>query len=282
LGFPFLTGFYSKDIILETAFGKYCSYGYFSYILGTLGAFFTSFYSIRLLYLTFLSKPNAFKSVIFFVKESKEYPINLVLSLLAIPSIFAGFYFKDLFIGLGSDFWGHSIYILPENMNKIDSEFIDQFIKLLPLFFSCLGFIFSFILYTFFTVFLFKIKISNLGKKIYNFLNKKWFFDKIYNEYFVQSLLNISYRVSYKIIDRGIIEVFGPLGLTKIVSKKAVFLYKLQSGFLYHYTLIVLIASTFSLLIRQICLQYEFLIDFKISILFFLFIFYFIALKNKF
>ena len=280
MGFPFLTGFYSKDIILETAFGKYCSYGYFSYILGTLGAFFTSFYSIRLLYLTFLSKPNAFKSVIFFVKESKEYPINLVLSLLAIPSIFAGFYFKDLFIGLGSDFWGHSIYILPENMNKIDSEFIDQFIKLLPLFFSCLGFIFSFILYTFFTVFLFKIKISNLGKKIYNFLNKKWFFDKIYNEYFVQSLLNISYRVSYKIIDRGIIEVFGPLGLTVIISKNANNLYKLQSGLLYHYTLIILISITFILVFKQIALSGYFLIDFRVCLLFYIFCLFFIFLKK--
>jgi NADH-ubiquinone oxidoreductase chain 5 len=282
IGFPFLTGFYSKDVILELAYGKFSTSGYFSYILGTCGAFFTSFYSTRLLYLTFLSKPNAYKSVLFLTKESMIYPINIVLALLAIPSIFIGYYLKDMLIGLGSDFWGNSIYVLPENMNRIDAEFINQCIKLLPLMLTFTGFFFAFIFYTFFNFFLFNLKVSNIGKKIYNFLNKKWFFDKIYNEYLVQNVLNISYRISYKIIDRGIIEIFGPLGLTKIVSKKAVFLYKLQSGFLYHYTLIVLIASTFSLLIRQICLQYEFLIDFKISILFFLFIFYFIALKNKF
>ena len=274
MGFPFLTGFYSKDIILETAFGKFCNYGYFSYILGSIGAFFTSYYSIRLLYLTFLSKPNNYKSVIFLAKESKEYPINIVLSLLAIPSIFAGFFFKDLFIGLGSGFWGTSIYILPENMNKVDSEFIDQLIKLIPLFFSCLGFIFSFILYTFFNFFLFKIKISKIGKKIYTFLNKKWFFDKIYNEYFVQNLLYISYRISYKIIDRGIIEIFGPLGLTTIISKKANILYKLQSGLLYHYTLIVLISITFILIYSQISINNYFLIDFRICFLLLLFIFY--------
>jgi NADH-ubiquinone oxidoreductase chain 5 len=280
MGFPFLTGFYSKDIILETAFGKFCNSGFFSYILGIIGAFFTSFYSIRLLYITFLFKPNAYKSVIFLVKESKEYQINLVLFLLVLPSIFAGFYFKDLFIGLGSDFWGNSIYILPENMNRIDAEFIDQFIKLLPLFFSCLGFIFAFILYSFFNFFLFKIKISNLGKKTYNFLNKKWFFDKIYNEYLVQSILNISYRVSYKIIDRGIIEVFGPLGLTIIISKKANNLYKLQSGLLYHYTLIILISITFILIFRIISLNYFFFLDFRICLLFILFIFYFLSQKK--
>lgn len=275
MGFPFLTGFYSKDIILETAFGKFCDYGYFSFILGILGAFFTSFYSIRLLYLTFLSKPNTYKSIIILAKESKEYPINLVLFLLTFPSIFAGFYFKDLFIGLGSDFWGNSIYTLPENMNKIDSEFIDQFIKLLPLFFSFLGFTLSFVLYTFFNFFLFKMKISNLGKKIYNFLNKKWFFDKMYNEYFVQNLLNISYKVSYKIIDRGIIEVFGPLGLTVIITKKAQNLYKLQSGLLYHYTLIFLVSITFILLFRQIESNYFFLTDIRVCILYIIFIFYY-------
>lgn len=282
MGFPFLTGFYSKDVILELAYGKFSNSGYFSYILGTCGAFFTSFYSTRLLYLTFLSKPNAYKSVLFLTKESITYPINIVLVLLAIPSIFIGYYLKDMLIGFGSDFWGNSIYVLPENMNRIDSEFINQFIKLLPLMLTFIGFLLAFTFYTFFNFFLFKLKVSHMGKKIYNFLNKKWFFDKIYNEYLVQNVLNISYRISYKIIDRGIIEIFGPLGLTVIVSKKAVFLDKLQSGFLYHYTLIVLIASTFSLLIRQICLQFDFLIDFKISILFFLFIFYFTSLKNKF
>jgi NADH-ubiquinone oxidoreductase chain 5 len=279
MGFPFLTGFYSKDVILELAYGKFSNFGYFSYLLGTFGALFTSFYSTRLLYLTFLTKPNAYKSSFFLTKESIQYPINIVLAVLAIPSIFIGYSLKDMFIGLGSDFWGNSIYVLPENMNRIDAEFINQNIKLLPLILTFIGFVSAFILYTYLNFFLFKLKISNIGKRIYNFLNKKWFFDKIYNEFLVQNVLNISYRVSYKIIDRGIVEVFGPLGLALIISKKAFFLYKLQSGFLYHYTLIILIGSTFVLFIRQICLYFDFLIDFKIIILFFLFIFFYP--KNK-
>ena len=64
IGFPFLTGFYSKDVILEVAYGKYSTSGHYSYLLGSLGAFLTAFYSTRLLHLTFLSNPNGYKSVI--------------------------------------------------------------------------------------------------------------------------------------------------------------------------------------------------------------------------
>jgi NADH-ubiquinone oxidoreductase chain 5 len=281
MGFPFLTGFYSKDVVLEVAYGKFCNSGYFSFILGACGAFFTAFYSTRLIFLTFLSKPNAYKSVIFLTKESFSYPINIVLAVLAIPSIFIGFYLKDMFIGLGTDFWGNSIFVLPENMNRIDAEFINQLIKALPVILTLLGSLFAFICYAFFNNFLFKLKISLIGKKIYNFLNKKWFFDKIFNEYLTQNVLNFGYRISYKIIDRGIIEIFGPLGLTTIISKKANNLYKLQSGFLYHYTLLILIGSTLLLGSRYFWLYFTDFIDYKLFILFFLFSSYFILNKSK-
>jgi NADH-ubiquinone oxidoreductase chain 5 len=280
MGFPFLTGFYSKDVILEIAYGKFSNIGHFSYVLGTCGAFLTAFYSTRLLYLTFLSKPNAYKSVIFSAQEP-SYQINTVLALLAIPSIFIGFYLKDMCIGLGTDFWGNSIFVLPENMNRIDAEFINQFFKLLPVIVTCLGSFFAFLSYTFFDNFLFKFKISIIGKKLYNFLNRKWFFDKVFNEYITQNLLKFGYRTTYKIIDRGIIEIFGPLGLSTIISKKANYLYKLQSGFLYHYTLIILISSTVFLGIRQFWLYFSDFIDYRIFILLFLFISFFVSNKNK-
>ena len=125
-----------------------------------------------------------------------------------------------MFIGLGSNFWGNAIFVLPENMNRLDSEFIPQTFKTLPVFFSLTGAVLAFLLYTFFNNFLFKLKISVLGKKLYNFLNRKWFFDKFYNEYIAQNLLKFSYRICYKIIDRGIVEVLGPMGLSKIITKK--------------------------------------------------------------
>jgi NADH-ubiquinone oxidoreductase chain 5 len=269
MGFPFLTGFYSKDVILEVAYGKFNTSGHFSYLLGTIGAFLTAFYSMRLLYLTFLSKPNIFKSVIFSAKES-SYQINFSLLVLTIPSIFIGFYAKDMFIGLGTNFWGNSIFVLPENMNRIDAEFICQTYKLLPVILSITGASLAFIFYTFGKNFLFKLKVSRLGKKFYNFLNKKWFFDKIINEHITQNFLKFGYRVCYKIIDRGIIEVLGPLGLTKIVLKKSKYLYYFQSGHIFHYTLLFLISSTVLLSIRQISNIFFIYPDYRSFFLFFI------------
>src|SRR6056300_1173270 len=103
IGFPFLTGFYSKDLILEISYGKYNLIGYFSYFLGTFGAFLTAFYSTRLIYLTFLSAPNGYKPVICSAYDS-SYQISISLFLLVIPSVLIGFYAKDMVIGFGSDF----------------------------------------------------------------------------------------------------------------------------------------------------------------------------------
>ena len=280
MGFPFLTGFYSKDVILEIAYGKFTNSGHFSYILGTCSAFLTAFYSTRLLYLTFLSKPNAYKPVFFSAKEA-SYQINTVLILLAIPSIFIGFYFKDMCIGLGTDFWGNSIFVLADNMNRIDAEFINQELKLLPVILTCLGSFLAFVSYTFFDSFLFKFKTSIIGKKFYNFLNRKWFFDKVFNENINQNFLQFGYRISYKIIDRGIIEIFGPLGLSTVISKNANRLYKLQSGVLYHYTLIILVSSTLVLGFRQFWLYFTYYLDYRIFILLIIFVSFFIANNKK-
>nr|YP_010241706.1 NADH dehydrogenase subunit 5 [Rhizosolenia setigera]QTI82394.1 NADH dehydrogenase subunit 5 [Rhizosolenia setigera]WAQ69957.1 NADH dehydrogenase subunit 5 [Rhizosolenia setigera]WAQ69993.1 NADH dehydrogenase subunit 5 [Rhizosolenia setigera]WAQ70029.1 NADH dehydrogenase subunit 5 [Rhizosolenia setigera]WAQ70065.1 NADH dehydrogenase subunit 5 [Rhizosolenia setigera] len=246
-GFPFLTGFYSKDVILEVAYGKYTNISHYSYILGTLGAFLTAFYSTRLIYLTFLSKPNGFKNIICYAYDS-SYRIIFALGCLSIPSIFAGYFTKDMIIGLGSDYWGNSIFILPENMNLIDAEFIDYLYKILPVCLSMLGLISAYILYTFFIDLLFIFKRSYYIKYLFTFLNKKWFFDKVYNEYITQPLLLFSYSTSYKLIDRGIIEIFGPMGLSNLTFLKSKTFSKLQTNFLYNYSLLFLITITLLLI----------------------------------
>jgi len=267
IGFPFLTGFYSKDVILEVAYGKYSIAGHFSYILGSIGAFCTAFYSTRLIYLTFLSKPNGYKKVICQAYDS-SYQICIALAILSIPSIFIGFYTKDMIIGLGTDFWGNSLFILPENMNMVDSEFIPTQFKLLPVFLSILGTFIAFVLYVNNSKIIFLIKFSTLGKKFYNFLNKKWFFDKVYNEYIGQFFFNFGYKISYKIIDRGIFEILGPMGLSSAISKKALYLNKLQSGYIYHYTFLILIGTTLLLGIRQFWLLVGEFADYRIFIIF--------------
>ena len=280
IGFPFLTGFYSKDVILEVAYGKFTTEGHFSYILGSIGAFLTAFYSTRLLYLTFLSSPNGYKSVISSAYDS-SYQICISLALLSIPSVFIGFYTKDMIIGLGTDFWGNSIYVLPENMNMIDAEFIDHSFKILPVVLSLLGATTSFLLYTFSSKLLFQLKISFFGKKIYNFLNKKWFFDKVYNEYIGQFLFKFGYNVSYKIIDRGVFEIFGPMGLSSSILKKSSLISNLQTGYLYHITLTMLIGITFFLGFRQFWILFGDLFDFRLSIIIFLLSFFLIYTSRK-
>jgi NADH-ubiquinone oxidoreductase chain 5 len=146
MGFPFLAGFYSKDIILEVALVSYTVAGKFAYILGTISAFFTSFYSFRVLFLVFIKPNNSFK---FFLKSLHELDKTtaFVLTILAFGSIFSGYLFKDLFIGLGSDFFNFSIYIKANNVIIIDSEFIPYYLKLVPTIFSFIGAMISGIIY---------------------------------------------------------------------------------------------------------------------------------------
>jgi NADH-ubiquinone oxidoreductase chain 5 len=277
IGFPFLTGFYSKDVILEVAYGKYTLEGHFSYILGTVGAFLTAFYSTRLVYLTFLCRPNGYKPVISRAYDS-SYQICISLFLLVVPSVLIGFYAKDMIIGFGSDFWGNAIFTATENMNRVDSEFITHIYKILPVILSLLGATLSFLLYSFGSKLLVQLKLSVLGKKIYHFFNKKWFFDKVYNEYIGQFFFTISYTITYKIIDRGIIEIFGPMGLSSIITKKATYIAKMQTGYLYHYTFVILTGLTLILGLRQFWTFVGSFTDFKIFILFFILSFF---LSNK-
>jgi NADH-ubiquinone oxidoreductase chain 5 len=233
-GFPFLTGFYSKDFILESAFGCFNTMGHYCYYLGTFSAFLTAYYSTRLLFLTFLNKPNGFR-VMYEQSFDSSYYICTVLSVLAIPSIFMGFYSKDLFIGFGTDLWSTSIYIAPQNVYTFDSEFIPFFFKIAPVCFSFLGIGSCFLFYTYQPKFLFHIKMTKIGLLLYTFLNKKWYIDKIYTETLGQLVLHLSFALNYKLVDRGVFEMMGPHGITKFVYNFSSFSSKLQSGYLNHY-----------------------------------------------
>jgi NADH:ubiquinone oxidoreductase subunit 5 (subunit L)/multisubunit Na+/H+ antiporter MnhA subunit len=186
-----------------------------------------------------------------------------------------------MIIGFGSDFWGNAIFVTLENMNRVDSEFITHCYKTLPVILSLLGVISSFLLYLTGSKILVKLKISKFGKKVYNFFNKKWFFDKIYNEYISQYFFTISYTITYKTIDRGIIEVFGPMGLSSIISKKAILISKLQTGYVYHYTFLMLVGLTIILGMRQFWIIAGNFVDFKIFILFFILSFFLLQPSNK-
>jgi NADH-ubiquinone oxidoreductase chain 5 len=243
MGFPYLTGFYSKDVILELAYASYRIDGHFAHWLGTISALFTSFYSFRLLYLTFIGNTNAFKESI---KNAHDAPILMAVPfvLLSIGSIFVGYLTKDMMIGLGTNFWDHSIFVLPQNIILLESEFIAPWIKLIPVIFSVFGAVFAFTLYQFTPSLLISMKLTTIGKQFYKFFNYKWYFDNIYNGIIVRPALAFGYHVTFKVIDRGIIEIFGPHGIASTVRQLTAKASQLQTGFVYHYAFIMLIAVT--------------------------------------
>lgn len=273
MGFPFLTGFYSKDLILEVAFASFSETGHFAYWLGTIGAFFTAFYSTRLLFFAFLTETNAYKNII---KNAHDVPLamGIPLGLLAFGSIFIGYISKDMFVGLGSNFWNNSIYINPFNNQMIDAEFLPTFFKLLPVLLSFFGLFSAFYLYFFKFKFLYNLKISEYGLYFYNFLNRKWYFDKIYYEFINQYILQIGYNFTYKMIDKGLIEMCGPYGLTTIFSFFSQKIILLQTGYIYHYSLLMLISTIFLINI----LFFSILYCFNSSIIL-LFFFIFLLIK---
>jgi NADH-ubiquinone oxidoreductase chain 5 len=189
--------------------------GHFAHWLGSLAAFFTAFYSIRLLHLTFLSNPSGHKKH-FEGAHDAPWPMALPLLILSFGSIFVGYLTKDLIIGVGSDFWNNALYTHPHNLTLLEAEFIPHSIKLLPVIFSLIGAGSAFIFYTFYSQSLFQLKTkTSLGRTLYTFLNRKWFFDKVYTESLTQASLHHSYHTTYKLIDRGLIELLGPHGISQ-------------------------------------------------------------------
>jgi NADH-ubiquinone oxidoreductase chain 5 len=213
-GFPFLTGFYSKEVVLEIALTKFSFNSFFVYWLGVLAAFITSFYSIRLIYLVFFSTPNSNSRAVSSSHESSSY-IFYVLSFLGFLSIFIGFVFRDVFIGLGTDFWANSIFSLYVNNEILYAEFIDYYFKLIPLIFSIFGLMASLLVYFVFYNSTLLIITNDFFRSLYFFLVKKWYFDLLYNNIFVFNFLISCYNLTFKVIDRGLIELFGPLSMVR-------------------------------------------------------------------
>jgi len=172
VGTPFLTGFYSKDCILELAFAKHNFLGNFCYFLGCSAAFCTSFYSFRLIFLTFVNPTNTFKK---YIENAHEAPIKMIVPLviLGFGAIFYGFFTRDLVIGLGSLYY-NSVTTNFYNFNIIDSEFLNSIIKNIPFFFTVFGALLSLFLINCFNInknFVFNQKLKLRG--FYIFLNKK-------------------------------------------------------------------------------------------------------------
>ena len=248
VAFPFMTGFYSKDFIIESAFGKYYISSIAVYYIASIGAMFTTLYSVKVLYLTFLSNPNGpivnYKQA-HAAHESDIY-MSLPLIILAVFSIFFGYITKDIFIGLGSDFFSdNGLFIHPKHEIMLDTEFaVPTFYKLLPLFFTVSLSIISILFTEFYPTLLIKFKLSNLGYNIFGFFNQRFLVEMFYNKYISGLILDLGAQTT-KIMDKGSVEKFGPFGLEKSVSDISNSINKLSTGIVTSYALYILVGLIF-------------------------------------
>lgn len=241
LATPWLTGFYSKDLIIELAFAQYNFSGTFAFILGSITAGLTAFYSFRLISLVFLTVPNGSKTVYLNSHES-NLAVIIPLFLLALFSIFFGFVFSDLFVGIGTDFFANSLFIHPNNITMVEAEFsLPLIIKLLPAILSFLGASAAILFYHKSPDFIISLTSNSLGRKLYTFLNGKYLFDVVYNNYIIGLGLQLGYNIS-KVLDRGVIELVGPYGISNALNNTGMRIAKLDTGVITTYSLYITLA----------------------------------------
>lgn len=131
MALPFFTGFYSKDLILEVALATGSVTSQIAYIMTLLAALFTSFYSVRLMILTFLHPPMIARVKIDYVADP-EAVMWVPLFILSIASVFFASITYELILGLGSTVYANSLFVHPDHLVLIDAEFLPTWLKLIP------------------------------------------------------------------------------------------------------------------------------------------------------
>ena len=234
-GFPFLSGFYSKDAIIEFAYLKGNTVGYYAAGVGVFTAFLTAIYSWRLIFKTFHGEYNN-KSIK--IEETHESPLIMLIPLiiLSIGAIFAGFIFKDLFISLvdQNNFWAQSILFLEPLSTEHPPTW---FLLITPIL----------VLISIPTAYYLFVKnksipeqIVKINRPLYEFLVNKWYFDELYDYIIIKPSQKIGLFL-WKVCDVKIIDGFGPDGMSMLIKKISQKANKFQSGFIYQYAFVMLL-----------------------------------------
>ena len=234
-GFPLLSGFYSKDAIIEFAYLSGTTTGYYAAGIGIFTAFLTSIYSWRLMFKTFHGQYNNKKLNI---EETHESPLVMLIPLiiLSLGAIFAGFIFKDLFIGYEgtNNFWNKSIFFL----EPLSTDHPPLWLLVLTPTLVTLSIPLAY--YLFVKNKNFPAQLVNINEPLYKFLLNKWYFDEIYETLFVKSSKKFGLFL-WKFFDVKVIDGFGPDGNSGIIKKVSIKANKFQSGYIYQYAFIMLL-----------------------------------------
>ncbi len=234
-GFPLLSGFYSKDAIIEFAFLSGKTTGYYAAGIGIFTAFLTSIYSWRLIFKTFHGKYNNEEIKI---EETHESPLVMLipLILLSIGAIFAGFTFKELFISYDgiNKFWNSSILFL----EPLSTDHPPLWFLLLTPVLVTISIPLAYYLFV-------KNKelpsqIANVNKPLYEFLLNKWYFDELYENIIIKPSKRFGLFL-WKFFDIKVIDGFGPDGISALIKKFSLKANKFQSGYIYQYAFIMLL-----------------------------------------
>jgi NADH-quinone oxidoreductase subunit L len=237
-GAPLMSGYYSKDGIIEAAFVSQTEGNLYAFYLLVLSALLTSFYSWRLIFLTFNGKSNISTEIFSKVHESPKVML-FPLFILSIFTIFSGVYFVDYFMYHDYQYlWQSSIY-LSENNHVIESiHYVPKWVKYSPLVMMVIGLITAIIFYLLYP----KVPkfLSSQFNPLYKFLLNKWYFDEIYEFIFVRNISRIGNFLS-NFGDKRIIDGLGPDGISLRVMDIAKQISRVQTGYIYHYAFAMLI-----------------------------------------
>ena len=284
--FPFLSGFYSKDWILEVSSAFYYFDGLLMLLLVSQAAVFTMLYSDSLSRFVFDGDENFSSSYLPLLGES-GFKIVFSLSVLAIPSVFSGFFFKEMFVGFGSFTFADSIFLIPTSGHFFEADFLPVGWKLLPVFTSF--FLLFFVIFGFDFI---SVKINNyflLFNKIFwfnfggflllcsDFFSLNWFYDSFLNYTVVRWLLPFCREITFKLIDKGVLEFVGPYSISNFFYVYGKSISKLTSGYLFHYAFLIILGLSlisilnlfliesvnFELLFLQFMLFSGFIVSFK-------------------
>lgn len=256
-GVPFFAGYYSKDLILESAFADHTWFGTMAFWFGIVAAVLTAFYSWRLILMTFHGAPRADEKVMAHVHESPAIMLT-PLAVLAVGAILAGSMFYGAFANSATDpghakdikhmgemvsiwdrdhFFGESIFVLPENDTVHKAHYVPTWVKKLPIVAGAVGIFLAFVVY------MWRVgladKIARAFAPLHRLFFNKWFFDELYHKLFVRTAFALG-RVFWR-ADKGIIDGYGPDGVAARSSAVAAGLSRFQSGYMFHYAFIMMI-----------------------------------------
>jgi NADH-quinone oxidoreductase subunit L len=233
-----MAGFYSKDLILEAAIAKGGITGTLAYILGTITAALTAFYSWRLLILTFHGKSRADHHV---MDHAHESPPVMLLPLvpLALGAIFAGWYAWDWFAGEErAVFWKQALFVLPNHDSVAEAHHIAEWLKLLPLGVAVGGIVMAYVFYMFKPAWPGRVAAALGG--LYRLVFHKYYFDEMYDALFVRPASHLG-ALLWRRGDDGVIDRFGPDGFAALAVRVGKRIGTWQTGYVYHYAFAMVI-----------------------------------------